>query len=217
MTTRRRLIYTATFWIYQRLLRLNLSRKKKGVQSRVQGGDDGNTSWFTRISWVWRETKNYKKIWTKKCHHPSKKQKERRPISDSRRWEEPTWCSCRALVCHNLDLATFHVCSSNWVNNEGGSTSSVFFFPFATLSALHQQFFFFNCVSLYFRPSRGQSRVLISWNLYQQHRGRVFFASPTHSPRLVEREKEKWSNTYRRRFKKKRQTHQLLHKVVKLV
>jgi hypothetical protein len=38
--------------------------------------------------------------------------------------------------------------------------------------------------------------------LYQQHRGRVFFASPTHSPRLVEREKEKWSNTYRRRFKK---------------
>ena len=106
---------------------------------------------------------------------------------------------------------------SNWVNNEGGSTSAVFFFPFATLSALHQQFFFFNCVSLYFRPSRGQSRVLISWNLYQQHRGRVFFASPTHSPRLVEREKEKWSNTYRLRFKKKRQTHQLLHKVVKLV
>jgi hypothetical protein len=36
------------------------------------------------------------------------------------------------------------------------------FFPFATLSALQQQFFFFNCVSLYFRPSRGQSRVLIS-------------------------------------------------------
>ena len=29
MTTRRSLIYTATFWLYERLLRLNLSRKKK--------------------------------------------------------------------------------------------------------------------------------------------------------------------------------------------